>query len=300
MTGKPVSVLVLGKTGQLAGELARATWPDGWTVRYADRSAVDLSRPEEAARAVADAAPDLVINAAAYTAVDKAESEPELARAVNATAPAAIAAVCAKRGVPFITVSTDFVFDGSKHGPYGEDDPTGPTNVYGSSKEEGERLVRAANPRHLILRTSWVFSALGNNFVRTMLRLGGQRPEMRVVVDQKGKPTAAADLARAVIAAAGRVMRDDGPWGTFHVSNAGPTTWHGFAVTIFEGAGKRGATVPGKVEAIPASEYPTPAKRPSNSELDCNKFERAFGHRFRPWSQALDEVLDELIPANRI
>jgi dTDP-4-dehydrorhamnose reductase len=299
MTGRPVSVLVIGKTGQLAGELARAQWPAGWRVSYADRQTIDLSRPEDAARAVDTAAPDLVINAAAHTAVDKAESEAELAHAVNALAPAAVAKVCAQRGIPFITVSTDYVFDGSKTGPYREDDPVGPTGVYGRSKEEGERLVREAGPRHLILRTSWVFSALGNNFVRTMLRLGGQRPELRVVADQRGKPTSAADLARAIIAAAEAILRDDGPYGTYHLSNAGPTSWHQFALAIFAGAAKRGAPVPRKVEAIPASEYPTPAKRPANSELACEKFEQAFGHRFRPWSQALDDVLDELIPAAR-
>ncbi len=299
MTSRPVSVLVIGKTGQLAGELARSAWPEGWNVAYADRQAIDLGKPDEAAAAVERAAPDLVVNAAAYTAVDKAESDDEAARNVNALAPAAIAAVCARRGIPFVTVSTDYVFDGAKTGAYREDDPVGPTTVYGRTKEEGERLVRAANPKHLILRTSWVFSALGANFVRTMLRLGGQRPEMRVVGDQHGKPTAAADLARAVIAASAAVLRNDGPYGTFHVSNAGSTSWHEFAVTIFERAGKRGATVPQKVEAIPTSEYPTPAKRPANSELACDKFEQNFGHRFRPWSQALDDVLDELIPAAR-
>jgi dTDP-4-dehydrorhamnose reductase len=296
MTDRQVSVLVIGKTGQLAQELARSSWPAGWSVSYADRQAIDLTRPEDCAQAVETAAPDIVVNAAAYTAVDKAESDRATAQAVNALGPAAIARACARLGIPFITVSTDYVFAGDKHGGYLEDDPTAPTGVYGATKEEGERLVRAANSRHVILRTSWVFSAVGTNFVRTMLRLGAERTEMRVVADQKGKPTAAADLAKAVIAAAETVLRGNGPYGTFHVSNADPTTWHQFALAIFDGARKRGARVPEKVAAITTAEYPTPARRPANSELTCDKFEREFAHRFRPWREALDDVLDELIP----
>jgi dTDP-4-dehydrorhamnose reductase len=288
-------VLVIGRTGQLARELARAAWPKGWTAEFADRTIIDLTLPQRAAEAVAEISPDMVINAAAYTAVDKAESEPELALAVNAEAPAAIAGTCARLHIPFVTFSTDYVFDGSKTGPYSEDDPVAPLGAYGRSKEQGERLVRAAHDWHLILRTSWVFSASGANFVRTMLRLAETRDHLRVVADQRGRPTAAADLARAAIAAAAQLAENPALSGTYHVANAGVMSWHEFALAIFAEVERRGGRVPATVEAITTAEYPTPARRPANSELACEKFERVFQIELRSARQALAEVTGELM-----
>ncbi|MBV9993336.1 MAG: dTDP-4-dehydrorhamnose reductase [Alphaproteobacteria bacterium] len=295
MVDKPRTVLVIGKTGQLARELARSPWPAGWQASFAGRDAIDLACPDAAAACVEAAAPEMVVNAAAYTAVDKAESEPGLADAVNAVAPGAIAAACARMNVPFVTVSTDYVFDGAKRGAYVESDPVGPIGAYGRSKERGERLVREAHGRHLILRTSWVFGALGNNFVRTMLRLGAERKTLKVVADQRGKPTAAADLAAGVIAAAAGLAGDASLAGTYHLANEGPTSWHEFARAIFDGAKTRGAAVPDEVLPIATAEYPTPARRPMNSELDCELFARRFGLRQRDWRLALKDVLDELL-----
>lgn len=289
-----MKVLVLGRTGQLARELARADWPAEWQPEFSGRDEIDLSLPESAAGAVADRGPGLVINAAAYTAVDKAESEPDLAHRINALAPGAVAVACAGSNIPFVTVSTDYVFDGSKNGAYSEDDPTAPTSAYGSSKAQGERLVREASGLHLILRTSWVFSATGTNFVRTMLRLAGEREILGIVADQRGRPTAASDLAAAIVIASEALLRDPAFSGTYHVANAGTTTWYDFASAIFEKAQARGARMP-SLHAISTSEYPTPARRPRNSELATDKFERAFGHTFRHWRAPLAEVLDELL-----
>jgi dTDP-4-dehydrorhamnose reductase len=290
-----LKVLVLGKTGQLAGELERSQWPEGWDVEFASRAAIDLAQPDIAAGAVLARAPGLVINAAAYTAVDKAESEAELARTVNALSPGAIASACAKLNAPFISLSTDYVFDGLKTGPYAELDPVAPTGAYGRSKAEGEHRIRSAHEWHLILRTSWVFSRFGANFVRTMLRLGAEQQMLRVVADQHGKPTAAADLAEAVISASELLAQNRGVSGTYHVANSEPTTWHGFATAIFDLASRRGAPVPQAVEPIATADYPTPARRPANSELDCTKFEGIFSMRLRSWRPALEEVLDELL-----
>jgi len=295
MTGTGFKVLVVGKTGQLARELQRASWPQGWAVDFADRTVIDLAAPEAAAAAVLDAAPNLVVNAAGYTAVDKAEREPDLAHTVNALSPGAMASACARLNIPFVALSTDYVFDGGKRGAYTEDDPVAPLGAYARSKERGEELVRAALGRHLILRTSWVFSAFGTNFVRTMLRIGAERPSVGVVADQRGKPTAAADLAGAVIAASAELARDPGAAGTYHLANAGPVSWYDFAVAIFDGAKSRGAKVPETVRAITTAEYPTPAARPANSELACDKFEHRFHMRLRSWRETLPDVLDELL-----
>jgi len=289
-----MKVLVLGKTGQLARELARSVWPAGWQPQFSNRTTIDLSQPEQAAAAVEQRAPELVINAAAYTAVDEAESEPELALRINAEAPAAIAAVCAQRNIPFVTVSTDYVFDGSKPAPYTEGDEVRPASAYGRSKAEGEARIRAAHDWHLILRTSWVFSAHGSNFVKTMLRLGAEREQLGVVADQRGKPTSASDLAKAVIAASASMVENRALAGTYHAANSQVTTWHDFAQAIFDGAKARSARTP-QLRAIGTADFPTPARRPANSELATEKFERAFNYRLRPWREPLAEVLDELL-----
>lgn len=285
------TVLVVGETGQLARELARAAWAPGVEVTFAGRDIIDLARPETATAVVAAMKPGVVVNAAAYTAVDKAESEADQAFLVNRDGPAALARAAAAVGAPVIHVSTDYVFDGTKDGAYTEDDPVAPVSVYGRSKEAGERAVREAAERHVILRTAWVYSPFGNNFVKTMLRLGAEREELRVVADQRGCPTAAADIAAAIVRLAGA----DHGWGTYHYSGAGPTTWHGFAEAIFAGAAARGAKVPARVSAIGTADYPTPAVRPANSVLDCTRIDRVHGIVARNWREALEDCLDALI-----
>lgn len=292
-------VLVLGRSGQLARELARATWPDGWTVEFAARPELDLRFPDQVAAAVLAAKPDLVVNAAAYTAVDQAESESELAHAVNAAGPAAAAAAARQAGAAFICVSTDYVFDGRAGGAYAEDAPLNPLSAYGRSKAEGEAIIRQALSEHVILRTSWVFSAHGTNFVKTMMQLGAERETLRVVADQRGRPTAAADLAAAIVAVATALAAGRLHYGTFHVANAGETTWHGFATAIFERLAARGEPVPRQVEALTTAEYPVKAVRPANSVLDCSRIAATYGITLRPWQDALDDCLDELVRMKR-
>lgn len=286
-------ILVIGREGQLARELARVRWPANWSVSFAGRPELDLRFPDQAAAAVAAAAPDVVVNAAAYTNVDLAESEAELALLINATGPAAVASACVKIGAPLVTVSTDYVFDGKKPGPYLEDDPVNPIGAYGRSKAEGEARIRATLPEHMILRTSWLFSPFGTNFVRTMMRLGAERPVLRVVNDQRGCPTGAADLACAIIAVCSAIKSGNGGFGTYHVSNAGATSWYEMAMAIFEELAARGGGVP-EVIPISTAEYPTKASRPANSVLDCGKIASKFGVTLRPWRDALDECVSEL------
>lgn len=285
-------VLVIGTSGQLAIELHRA-----------ERSArVQLLPPEKVDIADADALsgllervrPELVINASAYTAVDRAESDAERAFAVNEAGPRRLARWCRARHAPLLHVSTDYVFDGESQEPYRESDPTSPLGVYGASKRAGELAIAAELPEHVILRTSWVFSAHGNNFVKTMLRLARERSELRVVADQAGRPTGAASLARALLMIAERrAMNGDVAFGTYHFAGAGETTWHGFASAIVAEqqpyTGRKPAVV-----AISTSEYPTPARRPANSVLDTSLFERTFGHSPAPWSHDLRAAVKEL------
>lgn len=292
-----MKVLVIGKTGQLAQELARAEWPEGWSPQFSARNEMDLAEPRSAAKAVCERKPALVINAAAYTAVDKAESEPELAMRINGKAPGALAETCAALRIPFVTVSTDYVFDGRKDGPYTECDSLSPLGAYGRSKAEGERRVREACESHIILRTSWVFSAFGSNFVKTMLRLARERDSIGVVNDQHGRPTPAADLASAIIEASRGVLDRPELAGTYHVANAGPVSWFEFAQAIFSEARERGARTPA-VRGIATAEYPTPARRPRNSELATDKFESTFGIALRHWREPLRDSIDELLPAS--
>jgi dTDP-4-dehydrorhamnose reductase len=280
-------LLVFGRTGQVARELAR-NLPAGWSARFLDRAEADLADPAACAAAVAGAAADAVINAAAWTAVDKAEAEEAAATVVNGAAPAAMARVAADRGLPFLHVSTDYVFDGSGTAPFHPDSPVAPLGAYGRSKRAGEDGVRAAGGVHLILRTSWVFSAHGTNFVRTMLRLGAEREALRVVADQTGGPTPAADIARALLAVAD-ALRDGAPGGTHHFAGAPDTTWADFARAIMAGAG-----LPCRIEDIATADYPTPARRPANSRLDCSGLAAAYGIARPDWRQGLADVLAEL------
>jgi dTDP-4-dehydrorhamnose reductase len=288
-----VKLLVAGAGGQVGHELRRLQWPAGYAVVALDRAGLDIAGHDAVFAAMARHSPDLVINAAAYTAVDKAESEPEAAQAGNCDGPANLAAACREAGVPLIHISTDYVFDGSKEGPYREDDPVKPLGAYGRTKEAGDRAVREALREHVIVRTAWVYSAHGHNFVKTMLRVGAERPVLRVVADQRGCPTSAADIAGALASIVERIAAGESRWGTYHFSGAGPTTWHRFAEAIFEAAepwtGKRPA-----VEAITTADYPTPARRPANSVLDCGRIAADYGVVPRPWREALAEVVAEL------
>jgi dTDP-4-dehydrorhamnose reductase len=288
-----MKLLVLGGGGQVGHELCRLAWPAGYSIAAFGRDGVDVTQREAVFVAVARERPDIVINAAAYTAVDRAETERDIAWASNCTGPANLAAACHEAAIPLIHLSTDYVFDGSKVGAYREDDPVKPLGVYGESKEAGDRAVRAALAHHVILRTAWVYSAHGHNFVKTMLRLGAERPVLRVVADQIGSPTSAADIAAAIGAVVARLASGNTSWGTYHFAGGGAVTWHGFAEAIFELAAPwRGP--PPLVEAITTADYPTPARRPANSVLDCSQIGEAFGIVPRPWREALAEVIGEL------
>jgi dTDP-4-dehydrorhamnose reductase len=283
-------VLVLGRNGQVARALADAGWPEGISLSCYGRDEIDLAEPATVARAIVRRAPDLVINAAAYTAVDRAESEPEAAFAVNRDGAGEVAKACADLGVPLIHLSTDYVFDGSKTGAYVEEDPVNPLSVYGASKEAGEQAVRAALPAHLIMRSAWIYAPQGQNFVLTMLRLAREGAEIRVVDDQIGCPSAAFDIARAIVVASGRLLTGSGAFGTFHFCGTSSTNWHEFAQAIFELA-----EVPQpKLTAVATSARPTPARRPANSTLDGAKFRRLYGLSGRPWRESLGRCLREI------
>ena len=290
-------ILVVGGSGQVGRELAKLAWPAGVSAATPVRGELDLSDARQVNAAVAGEPWGAVINAAAYTAVDKAESDVETAWRVNALGPALLAAATRAAGIPLIHVSTDYVFDGEKDGFYVEADPVGPLGVYGASKLGGEAAVRTGNPRHVIVRTAWVVSAHGANFVKTMLRLAADRPSLRVVDDQRGCPTSAADLAQALATIAVRMAGSaDTPLGTYHFVNAGEATWCSFAREIFSASASLGGPF-AAVTPIATSEYPTPARRPRNSRLATAKIGRDFGIVPRPWQAATAEVVAALVGA---
>jgi dTDP-4-dehydrorhamnose reductase len=289
-------VLVAGREGQVARALLSSL--DGHQVTALEPPELDLTRRDSIVAAVAEARPDLVVNAAAYTAVDRAEDQPDLARAVNATGAGWLAAAAAARNAPFVHFSTDYVFDGLKGAPYVETDPVSPLGVYGATKAEGERLVLAANPRSVVLRTAWVCSPDGANFVKTMLRLATEREELRVVADQYGAPTFAADLAAAVARMAPRLVAadaGDAAFGLFHLTGQPHTTWHGFTEAILEGAARRGHPRP-RLVPITTAAYPTKARRPADGRLDCSRVAQVFGIAPADWRQSLGRCLDVLLP----
>ncbi|GGF62057.1 NAD(P)-dependent oxidoreductase [Azorhizobium oxalatiphilum] len=287
-------VLLFGSDGQLGRELTALAAHRGVALTGLNRAAVDITDPVAVARAVDAAQPDIVVNTAAYTAVDKAESEPDLAARVNARAPGLIAERCARNGTPLIHISTDYVFDGTKVGAYVETDPIAPLGVYGHTKAAGEAAVRAAGEKHLILRTAWVYGVYGNNFLKTMLRLAKERDRLTIVADQRGCPTCTRDIAEGILAAAAKSVEGKGRWGTYHLGGTGVTTWHGFAQEIISHAGQTTGRTP-EVAPITTADYPTPAKRPANSELNSRLFERTFGFRAAAWQQRVTEVVDALL-----
>jgi dTDP-4-dehydrorhamnose reductase len=294
--GERMRILVAGARGQLARALV-----DAARVR-SDLSLVALGRPQldiaqEAtiARAIVAVQPDLVVNAAANTGVDNAESDSEAALAINRDGAGALAAAANASGCPILHISTDYVFDGTKPGAYVESDAPNPCGAYARSKHEGELAVTAANPQHLILRTAWVFAPYGQNFLRTILRLARERPQLRIVADQHGNPTYAPHLAAAILAVATGLAgrRNEQVWGIYHAAGGGETTWAGFATAILE-AGQRLGVPQVPIVPITTADYPTPARRPPNSRLDCSKLERTFGVRLPPWQRGVEECIAQL------
>jgi len=288
-------ILVTGKQGQIARSLA-ALASEELSVTTLGRPDLDITDADSITRSIEGARPDILVNPAAYTAVDKAESEAQAAFAVNRDGARNAAAAAAAAGLPVIHVSTDYVFAGDKPAPYVETDATGPTGIYGGSKLEGEQAVAAANAAHVILRTAWVYSPYGHNFLKTMLRLAGERDTVRVVADQFGAPTYAPDIAEGILVVARAALAEPQAetWrGVFHMTAAGETTWAGFAEAIFAESGARGGPS-ARVEPITTAEYPTPARRPANSRLDHSKFRTTFNHALPNWRGRVRQCVAEL------
>ena len=297
-----MKILLLGKNGQVGWELQRSLATLGELIALDFDSpgplSADFARPESLAATVRAVAPDVIVNAAAHTAVDKAESEPDLARAINAEGPAVLAREAAACGAWLLHYSTDYVFDGSGDAPRSEDAPTGPLNVYGLTKFEGEQAIRASGCRHLILRTSWVYGARGGNFARTMLKLAQEREQLRVIDDQVGAPTGA-DLLADVSAQALRTLQaQPDRAGTYHCVAAGQTSWHGYARFVIDWARAHGHPLkvgPDAVRPTPTSSYPTPAQRPLNSRLDTTRLRDAFGLHLPHWQPGVERMLREVL-----
>jgi dTDP-4-dehydrorhamnose reductase len=299
-TEPDVKILVTGKNGQVGFELMRALAPLGQVIGV-DHTECDLADAEAIRALVRRVAPDVIVNSAAYTAVDKAEAERETAFAVNAEAPRVLGEEAARLGSLMVHYSTDYVFSGTKDGAYSEDDVPAPQSVYGHSKFEGERVLAAANPRHLILRTSWVVGAHGGNFAKTMLRLAADRDRLTVVADQFGAPTSAAllaDLTAHLVREHARKDSNSFPYGTYHVAAGGETNWYEYARFVIEvalAAGKQLKVTPQTVLPLATVDYPTPAKRPANSRLDTTRFRDMFGLRLPDWQEGVRHVLQQIL-----
>ena len=297
-----MKILLLGKNGQVGWELQRSLAPLGELIALDHDGAPGLSGdfadPESLAATVRAVAPGLIVNAAAHTAVDKAESEPDFARALNALAPGVLAREAAALGALLVHYSTDYVFDGSGDAPRAEDAPTGPLSVYGATKLEGEALIRASGCRHLIFRTSWVYAARGGNFAKTMLKLAAERDTLTIIDDQHGAPTGAELLADVTAHAARMTLERPELAGTYHLVAGGTTTWHQYARHVIEHARGRGRAIrvaPDAILPVPTSAFPTPAKRPANSRLDTQKLQHAFGLTLPAWQLGVDRMLDEIL-----
>lgn len=295
-----MKIVLLGGNGQLGWELQRALAPLGELVALDahTRPAAEFTNPDALVATLRDMRPDLIVNAAAYTAVDRAESELERVRTINATTPGAIAREAAALGVWLVHYSSDYVFDGSGDQPHAEDAPTTPLNTYGRSKLEGEQLIRASGCRHLILRSSWIYASRGGNFAQTMLRLAAERERLNVIDDQIGAPTGADLLADVTAHALRAVQRDASLGGTYHAVAAGETSWHGYARFVIEyarAAGRPVRVAPEAIMPVPTRSYPTPAVRPLNSRLATHKLREAFGVTLPPWQQGVERMLAEVL-----
>jgi dTDP-4-dehydrorhamnose reductase len=297
-----VKILLFGRNGQVGWELQRSLAPLGELVAL-DRAGAqglcgDLADPDGVAQTVRSVRPDVIVNAAAYTAVDKAESDADAARTINAVAPGTMAAAAREVDALLVHYSTDYVFDGSGTRPWVETDATGPLGVYGQTKLEGEQRIAQALPRHLVLRTSWVYGARGGNFAKTMLRLAREREELKVVADQVGAPTGADLLADVTAHAVRSLLAGGGAPGTFHVAASGATSWHEYArfvVTHAQQAGQQLKAGPDRVLPIPSSAFATPARRPHNSRLATTRFQTTFGLALPPWEQGVARMLQEIL-----
>lgn len=287
-------ILVSGGNGQVGLELARAAALRHVPAIIQSHAELDIADRSAVASALTSIRPELVVNAAAYTKVDAAETNPEEAGRANELGPAVLAAACANAKIPLLHLSTDYVFDGRKTGAYSETDAVCPVNVYGRTKAAGEQAVRGALDHHVILRTAWVYSEFGSNFLKTILRLAATREELRVVADQSGAPTSAREIAEAILTIAPRLVRGDDVWGTYHFTARGVTSWHGFASRVVAvQAPLTGRNPP--VTPIASADYPAPAKRPANSQLDCSRFAEVFGVFGRPWSEGVDLTTRALV-----
>ncbi len=291
-----MKTLLTGAGGQVGWEIVRRAKAHPISLKGFPRNDLDITDRDAIHRVMETVRPDLVINAAAYTKVDLAESEPDTAIQVNRTGPGFLAEWCAGAGIPMIHISTDYVFDGCGTTPYLETDPLSPLGVYGRSKAEGEADVRRKLSRHLIVRTAWVYGVHGSNFVKTMLRLGREREHLRVVDDQVGCPTSASDIADAILALVQRINAGgEVPWGTYHYCGNGITSWYRFAVEIFRLARQFGYAFSPEIEPIPSTEYPTPVTRPGFSALDTARITDTFQIKPRPWRESLAEVVEEML-----
>ena len=290
-------ILVTGMNGQVGRELRAADWPAGAHLIAFDRDALDLGDKQTVAARVAEVAPDVVINAAAYTAVDRAEDEPETAYRVNRDGPAALAAACEDSGAALVHISTDYVFDGTKDGPWTPEDTVRPLGTYGASKAAGEDAVRASVERHVILRTAWVHAAHGHNFVRTMLKHGAQKDQLKVVGDQFGGPTAADDIAAALVGIADHIVQGKTHWGTYHFCGAPRASWYDFAQAVFDRAEPVWGRRP-EVARITSAEWPTPVTRPANSVLDCMRLKADYGIEQPDWRARLTAIVARLVASH--
>ena len=291
-----MKLLIIGSKGQLGSELVIECKRNDFSFLALDLPEFNITNPVQVEKTLADFKPSIVINASAYTNVDKAETEPEIAFSVNSDGPSNLAVSCDKNRIPIIHVSTDYVFDGSKGQPYFESDTVSPLGVYGKSKEEGESKLRSILKQHIILRTSWLYGAYGNNFVKTMLRLGIEKETIKVVSDQYGCPTCAADLAEDIMDISKQITQNlEIAWGTYHYCGLGITTWHKFAKTIFEIASQYQNYKVSSVEAITTAQYPTRTKRPPFSALDCSLIKKHFGINTKPWQESLKKTIERIL-----
>jgi len=290
-------ILLFGGDGQLGREMVRASAARAVPLAALSRAQADITDRAAVGDAIERHDPSLVVNAAGYTKVDLAETEADAAHRANAVGPGILAAACAGAGVPLIHISTDYVFDGEKPGPYVEGDKIAPINVYGASKAAGEQAVRDATPLHAIIRTSWIYGEFGQNFLKTMIQLAAKNDELRVVADQRGCPTSTPDLADAILTIAPQLLGGKGVSGTYHFTGSGATTWHGFASRIVAAQAPLTGRAP-RVTPITTAEFPRPARRPANSELDCSLIARVFGVRGRPWTEDADAITRAVVGAN--